>query len=119
VAYDSVNNRVFVADYGNNRVLVFSTSTITNGENASGVLGQANYTTNSANQGSTTQQNGLSGPVSLVYDSVYKRLFVADGSNNRVLVFSVPATFTNGEKPPMFSGRAVSPPTARRRPSPE
>ena len=42
LAVDPANNRVFVADNGNNRVLVFPTP-VSNGENASYVLGEPDF----------------------------------------------------------------------------
>ena len=48
VAVDAPNNRLFVADYYNNRVLVFDTSTLSNGMNAANVLGQPNFATTTA-----------------------------------------------------------------------
>ena len=91
LAYDSVENRLFVADQDNNRVLVFNLSTITNGMSASFVLGQTNFTSSAA----ATTQIGMSSPEGLVYDSVGNRLFVGDKNNNRVLIFDT-ATITNG-----------------------
>jgi DNA-binding beta-propeller fold protein YncE len=97
LTYDVTNTRLFVAEIGNNRVMVFNvaTSTITNGENASYVLGQPDFTTKTA----ATTQNKLGGQArGLDYDVTNERLFVADLSNNRVLVFNVAtSTITNGE----------------------
>jgi DNA-binding beta-propeller fold protein YncE len=93
MVFDGVNNRLFVVDQGANRVLVFDTTTITNGENAVNVLGQANFTSGT---GATTQA-GLNGPFGIAYDSAGQRLFVGQGgSANRVSVFDV-ASITNGE----------------------
>jgi len=95
-SFDPINQRLFVADNSNHRVMVFNvaTSTIANGENASYVLGQSNFTSNTA----TTTQSGLYNAVGTVYDSVNQRLFVADNSNHRVMVFNVAtSTIANGE----------------------
>ena len=46
--YDPAGNRLFVADFSNNRVMLFDVASITNGENAVNVLGQANFTSGSA-----------------------------------------------------------------------
>lgn len=88
LAFDSVNNRLFVADSGNNRVLIFDVSTITNGQNASNVLGQSNFTSNSA----TTTQSGMNTPVPLAYDTSTGRLFVGESTNRRVTIFNVTST---------------------------
>ncbi len=96
VAYDGGSQRLFVADGGNNRVMVFGvgTSSISMGEGASYVLGQSSFTASS----SATTQAGLSTPRGVAYDPTYQRLFVADTSNNRVLVFNVAtATIANNE----------------------
>ncbi|ETB63760.1 TPA: hypothetical protein DIC38_02805 [Candidatus Nomurabacteria bacterium] len=89
LAYDSVNNRLFVAEY--NRILVFDTLTITNGMNASYVLGQPDFTSNT----SATSQNGLNGPANLAYDSINNRLYAGDYNNNRIMIFNV-SNITNG-----------------------
>jgi len=95
-AYDPTNNRLFVADKTNNRVMSFTvpanaTSGI-NGENADFVLGQMNFTSSTA----STTQNRLNGPSGTAYDSTNNRLFVADAGNNRVMAFAVPANATSG-----------------------
>ncbi len=93
VAYDDVYDRLFVTDSGNNRVLVYDVSIISNGMNASYVLGQTLFTTTQA----AVNQSGMFGPQGLEYDDVGEYLFVADGSGNRVLIFDVsPGTILNG-----------------------
>ncbi|MEX1997858.1 MAG: beta-propeller fold lactonase family protein [Candidatus Andersenbacteria bacterium] len=92
VAYDSANQRLFVGDSTNNRVVVFDVTAITDGENAVNVLGQANFTSS----GAATTQAGMNNPQGLAYDSTNSRLFVADSSNNRVTTFDVTA-ITDGE----------------------
>lgn len=84
VNYDSTDDRLFVADSVNNRVLVYNVASITNGENAVNVVGQANLTSNSAGTTATT----LDVPVGVYYDSAKSRLFVSDGDNNRVLLYT-------------------------------
>jgi DNA-binding beta-propeller fold protein YncE len=89
VAYDDVNNRLYVADSGNNRVLVYNagTGSLATGMNAAYVIGQSNFTTGTAGSGAT----GLSSPSELAIDPTGNRLFVTDQSHNRVLVFNVSA----------------------------
>ncbi len=93
VEYDGLHDRLFVTDSNNNRVLVFDTSTITNGMAAVHVLGQPDFTTANSN----LTQNGLSYPIGTGYDGLHDRLFVSD-SNDRVLVFDAnPVTLSNGQ----------------------
>jgi hypothetical protein len=91
LAYDSVNSRLFVADYyTHNRVMVFNVAPgFSNGENANSVLGQPDFTTGTA----TTTQSGLNtaNTNGLAYDPTTNRLFVSDDTNNRVMVFPVSA----------------------------
>lgn len=96
VALDTANHRLFVADDGNNRVLVFALDADNNlaTTTAAFVLGQTNF----ASSTSATTQGGLWGPVGLAYDPVSQRLFVDDFQNNRIMVFDVAtSTISNGE----------------------
>jgi len=92
LAYDAVNDRLFVADSQRHRVLVFDTSTITNGEAAAYVLGQTSLTTST----SGTTQSKIKLPWGVAYDDVRDYLFVSENGNHRITVFDV-ATITNGE----------------------
>jgi DNA-binding beta-propeller fold protein YncE len=92
IAYDAVGNRLFVADSNLHRILVFDTTSISNGENATNLFGQSIFTTSS----SGTTAGKLNQPQGLSYDSVGQRLFVADRGNNRVSVFDV-ASVSDGE----------------------
>ena len=89
--YDAGSDRLFVTDGGNNRVLIYDTTTITNGMNATNVLGQTNFTNNAA----AVTQSGLNAPTGVDYDSVNKRLFVGDTNANRILIYDI-TTITNG-----------------------
>jgi DNA-binding beta-propeller fold protein YncE len=93
VLYDSVDKKLFVGDNLNNRVLVFDlTNGITNGMNASYVLGQPDFLTNTT--GST--QSKLNRARSLAYDKNRKLLFVAEPDVNRVKVFDLSSGITSG-----------------------
>lgn len=94
----SDGNRLFVADTGNNRVLIFSAFPINNGAPAYALLGQQDFTHNTANDDNgdaTSPQTGvqlpnptqrtLSQPTGVVY--VGSTLYVTDRGNNRVLLF--------------------------------
>jgi DNA-binding beta-propeller fold protein YncE len=107
LAYDGATNRLFVSDYDNSRVLVFTGSTISNGMDAAAVLGQPDFTTNAA----ATTQSGMYYPYGLAYDGATNRLFVADNSNNRVLLYDLrPATTTTltSSLNPSTSGDAIT-----------
>ncbi len=94
LAYDAANDRLFVTDQGNNRVLVFNTATIADGQNAVYVFGQANF----AGSTSGTSPTTLYAPDAVAYDAATGRLFVGDQLNNRVLVFDAdPAVIADGE----------------------
>lgn len=83
--------RLFIGDAGNHRVLIFNTIPVSNNASADVVVGQANFTSISANQGGTVGSNTLFFPNSLVRDG--DLLIIGDQSNNRALVFnSVPTT---------------------------
>jgi DNA-binding beta-propeller fold protein YncE len=91
VALEPGTSRLYVTASGNNRVLVYDVSTITDGENAINVLGQADFTSTSYG----LSQNRLRNPTSATHDG-NNHLFVAEYWNNRVLVFDTTA-ITDGE----------------------
>ncbi len=90
--YDAATNQLYVADYGNKRVLLHPAHNIVNGQGALKVLGQPDFTSSIM----ATTQSGFRGPRGL---TKYKNhLFVSDAQgNNRVLVFDVADGITNGE----------------------
>ncbi len=95
VAYDAIDNRLFVADQGNGRVLVFDLSGgVIDGMDASHELGEPDFDT--APSGSLDQSSINSNVMGLVYDADQSRLFVADWGNNRVLVFDLSGGITDG-----------------------
>ncbi len=87
VAFDSYG-RMFVAEEGNNRILIFDSPLFD--QVADTVIGQANFTSSSANRGFGADSNTLNAPRSLAFDA-QGRLFVADLGNHRVLIFDSPA----------------------------
>ncbi|MDP1676094.1 MAG: NHL repeat-containing protein [Bacteroidota bacterium] len=91
VALDLSGN-LFVLDQGNSRVLRFDNAVSkTNGAAADGVLGQQNFT--SKGFGSTAAT--FFSPQGIATDAS-GNLYVADGSNNRVLRFNSAASKANG-----------------------
>ncbi len=101
LAYDSANNRLFVSDASNNRVLVFNTAEITSGEAAVSILGQSVFTTSTA----AHTQAGLSAPRGLAYDPGTQYLYVTSTGSDRITVYDV-ASITDGEAAINVLGRA-------------
>jgi hypothetical protein len=95
IAFDGT--RYFVADYGNNRVVVYpATLPAMNGVAATAVLGQRTFAGNAPNDDdgdgtpdATPSAGSLDGPTGVAWYSP-GRLFVTDTYNGRVLVFDPP-----------------------------
>jgi hypothetical protein len=87
------SGNLWVADAGNGRVLRFNdVSSLTTGASANGVLGQANYTTNTITTVPSQYQFGL--PSSLFVEGT--TLWVCDRGFNRVLKFNNAAVKPDG-----------------------
>ena len=84
------NNNLWVSDSGNNRILGFSAANIytTGGAQASWVIGQPNFTSNTVNNGGIGAET-LNGPRDVKVDK-NGNLWVVDLSNYRVLGYSNP-----------------------------
>ena len=101
VAIYNVGGQLYVSDYGNNRILVFNAAAgLANGANASYVLGQTNFTDNTEGVSATT----LWSPKGLFFDLVAKVLLVADGDNNRVLMYGRPSLYTTANSTAAYDG---------------
>ena len=95
IALDSEEQRLFVSDQGNNRILVFDVhpNRLRNDPRAIAVLGQPDFFTKAARFiGARAQPEARYGlrsitPGGLDYDSLHKRLFVSQLPDNRILVF--------------------------------
>jgi sugar lactone lactonase YvrE len=94
--------RVYVADFTNNRVIVFRPP-FTNGMDAFAVLGQADFTSHQANRGGSPAANTLSGPHGLALNALGD-LWVADRNNHRVMRY--PAQVATGATPNRLFGQA-------------
>jgi hypothetical protein len=92
-AIETVDGKLIVADYYNNRVLIWNTIPTSNGAPADIVLGQNSFTNNARND---DDQDGnpdanptartLDSPAGVCSDGT--RLIVADSDNNRVLIWN-------------------------------
>ena len=99
LVFDSSGN-LWVADSGHNRILEF-VSPFSDGESASLVIGQPNFTGNLCS--TITTQSGLCSPGGLAFDTS-GNLWVADRVNTRVLEFMFP--FSNGESASLVLGQS-------------
>lgn len=96
--------RLYLADTGNNRVLVWNTlASAALGNDPDFVLGQADFTSGLPNRGSAVAANTLSGPRGVAASSV--RLVVADSDNHRVLIWQPPPS-SDGEPATEVLGQA-------------
>ncbi len=86
----SDGRRLFVADGGNDRVLVYNTIPTTNGAAADAVLGQRSDTLNLTSDGAfpnfVSAADVIRTPTSLAWDGA--NLYIADPYNRRVLVYT-------------------------------
>jgi hypothetical protein len=85
--------KLFIADSGNNRVLIFNSIPTSSGASADVVIGQQDFISKNANQGVAANANTLSGPRSVYSDG--SKLLIADYTNNRILIFSSIPTSNN------------------------
>jgi len=92
LAFDSSGN-LWATDTGNGRILEFTTP-FKNYENASIVIGEANFTASSGPNPKPTQST-LKSPLGIAFDSV-GNLWVADTGNYRVLEFTTPLSTGEG-----------------------
>ncbi|HET6989841.1 MAG TPA: NHL repeat-containing protein, partial [Bacteroidia bacterium] len=88
----TIGNSLFISDAQNNRILRFdNVTTLADGANASGVIGQTDFISFSAG----ISQNQVDLPSGLCSDCSGS-LYVADLNNNRVLIFYNATALANG-----------------------
>lgn len=85
------DTRLIVVDQDNHRVLIWNSHPTQNGQAADFVLGQADFTQNSMNQGlGTSSSTGLYTPSGVEVSNGH--IFVTDADNNRILKWGLPIT---------------------------
>jgi DNA-binding beta-propeller fold protein YncE len=82
VALD-VNGQLYVADTGNNRIVVFDANATAGGAKAYAVFGQRDFDSAEPAAGVA----GLRGPVAIALDELEQWIFVADAENHRVVAY--------------------------------
>jgi DNA-binding beta-propeller fold protein YncE len=94
LAIDPVRNRLFISDYSNDRVLVYSLLDLADGMPAFAVLGRPDF---DAGGSSGQTQTSLNYPSGLAFESGRERLYVSDSYAARIMVFVLDAgVITNG-----------------------
>jgi sugar lactone lactonase YvrE len=84
---------IWVSDSGNDRVLRFDVAALkANGAGADGILGSTSYTTLTS---TGTTRTSMDSPTGLTIDPL-GRLYVADGANDRVLIFNFASFIVDG-----------------------
>jgi len=107
---NAYNNKLFIADRNNNRVLIYNTLPNSNNANADVVVGQQNFTSGSINQGGSVAANTLNSPNGVFYDG--NKLFISEYNNHRILIYNNLPTSNNASadvvvgQPNMTSGTA-------------
>jgi hypothetical protein len=79
--------RFYVADFSNNRVLIWNQIPTSNNQAADAVIGQANFTTATANTDGVSASSSYNPWGLLVHEG---KLWVTDFGNHRVLQFTIP-----------------------------
>ena len=89
--------RLYVGDTDNSRILIWDLPIpfATEGPSADHVLGQADFSSGQTNRGGTAGIGTLNGPNGVFSDGA--TLLAADTFNHRVLFWSIPPTWTDGQ----------------------
>ena len=83
----SDGTRLFIADGGNDRILIYNTIPTTNGARADIILGQPDEFSDNTGQ-NPDGTDAFQTPVSLAWDAANQNLYVSDTYNRRILVYS-------------------------------
>lgn len=100
----SDGTRLFVADYFNNRILIYNSIPTSNHAPADAVIGQPDMTSSDKNNGGLGASS-LCEPYSVYSDGT--RLFVADTFNNRILIYAYPSHLAGISPTYGLSGKTI------------
>lgn len=81
------DGKLFVGDYNNHRILVWNSIPTVNQQDPDLVIGQADFTSGTANRGGAVGANTIFKPGQARVDA-QGRLFVSDYGNNRILIWN-------------------------------
>ena len=104
MAVDAVNNKLYVAEFGNHRVMRFSLPITQNSQLPEAVFGQINFTSGLANGGGTTNAAVFNGPFTMNV-GIGGDLWISDILNNRVVMIPAAHTAPNGASATMVLGQ--------------
>lgn len=104
MAVDAVNNKLYVAEFNNHRVMRFSLPITQNSQLPEVVFGQINFTSGSANGGGTTNAAVFNGPFTMAVGTGGD-LWISDILNNRVLMIPTAHTAVNGASATVVIGQ--------------
>ena len=107
VHFDAENERIFVVDQGNNRVLIWNKMPRETGVAADVVIGQKDFFSREPNRGNGHHRpsaEGLYFPTDVVYGKA--GLFISDTGNNRVLYWKEVPT-ENGQPADLVIGQST------------
>jgi len=80
------NGKLYVSDFGNNRVTIYNSIPTSNNTSADGVIGQENFTSTTLNKGGAANATTLNSPHGVYADA--QNLIIADRGNHRVLIYN-------------------------------
>lgn len=96
--------KLFVADQGNNRVLIYNQIPTSHNASADVVVGQENFSTNTQYSSFSVSASNLGGPNSIYSDGT--KLFISDFYRHRVLIYNA-IPVTNGAAADVVVGQSA------------
>ena len=92
-AASMIQGKLYIADQANNRISVFNSIPTSDGSSADFAIGQLDTSTTTSGTDYSTQSSYLNSPYDMFAEQ--NRLYVADGGNHRVLVYTALPTLAD------------------------